>query len=147
MLGLRDLVSTGLFDVNKAYVQFNLKSLLSSAKARAVNNIQTMPRDKGANPNIRTTIQFEVQMPSSEHLCPKMTCDVYDLVFMQGLSQPHIGTFALELGKSASRLITRAESMYREMTNINSKLIELRNLVSSRRNLGQEVTVIDLVNE
>lgn len=39
VLGLRDLVSTGLFSVNKAYVTFNLKSLLSSAKARAVNNI------------------------------------------------------------------------------------------------------------
>lgn len=101
VLGLRDLVSTGLFEVNKAYVTFNLKSLLSAARARAVNNVQTQPNDKGKDPNIRTTIQFEVQMPSQEQFCPKMTCDVYDLVFFNGSGQPHIGTFALQLGKAA----------------------------------------------
>jgi hypothetical protein len=30
VLGLRNLVSTGLLPVNKAYVKFNLKSLLPS---------------------------------------------------------------------------------------------------------------------
>ena len=41
VLGLRNLVSTGLFPVNKAYVSFNLKSLLPAAKARAVANVMT----------------------------------------------------------------------------------------------------------
>ena len=41
VLGLRDLVSSGLLPVKKAYVKFNLKSLLPPAQAKAVENIQT----------------------------------------------------------------------------------------------------------
>lgn len=40
-LGLRDLVSTGLMNVNKAYIKFALKSLLPVAQAKAVDNIFT----------------------------------------------------------------------------------------------------------
>jgi hypothetical protein len=57
-LGLRDLVSPGILPINKAYVNFNLKSLMSAAKAKAVNNIGTEPADAGPNPNLRTTISF-----------------------------------------------------------------------------------------
>jgi hypothetical protein len=39
VLGLRNLVSTGLLPVRKAYVKFNLKSLLPPAAAKAVENI------------------------------------------------------------------------------------------------------------
>lgn len=97
-LGLRDLVSPGILPINKAYVNFNLKSLMSAAKAKAVNNIKTEPTDAGANPNLRTTISFGVQMPSDSHYCPRMTCDVYDLMFLGGLGQPLIGTFTLKMG-------------------------------------------------
>ena len=96
-LGLRNLISTGLMPVNKAYVNFNLKSLLPVHKAAAVSNIQTQPGDKGPNPNIRTTMQFEVQMPSLSDFCPRMTCDVYDLMFIS-VAQPLLGTFTLEMG-------------------------------------------------
>lgn len=41
VLGLRNLVSTGLLPVRKAYVKFNLKSLLPPAAAKAVENITT----------------------------------------------------------------------------------------------------------
>lgn len=44
VLGLRNLVSTGLLPVRKAYVKFNLKSLLPPASAKAVENIQTQPK-------------------------------------------------------------------------------------------------------
>ena len=56
VLGLRDLVSTGLMNVNKAYIKFALKSLLPVAQANAVDNIFTEPEAKGPNPIIRTTI-------------------------------------------------------------------------------------------
>lgn len=39
VLGLRDLISGGLLPVKKAYVKFNLKSLLPPAQAKAVENI------------------------------------------------------------------------------------------------------------
>lgn len=40
-LGLRNLVSSGILSVNKAFVKFNLKSLLPGSKAKAIQNIQT----------------------------------------------------------------------------------------------------------
>ena len=48
---------------------------------------------------MRTVLQFEVKIPSKPLYCPKMTCDVYDLVFA-GVSQPHLGTFTLDMGDS-----------------------------------------------
>ena len=56
VLGLRDLVSNGLLPIKKAYVKFNLKSLLPPEQAKAVENIQTQPKATGSNPSIRTTL-------------------------------------------------------------------------------------------
>jgi hypothetical protein len=56
VLGLRGLVSAGLLPVRKAFVRFNLKSLLNPISSRAVDNIQTLPKESGSNPNIRTTL-------------------------------------------------------------------------------------------
>lgn len=39
VLGLRGLVSAGLLPVRKAFVRFNLKSLLNPISSRAVDNI------------------------------------------------------------------------------------------------------------
>lgn len=99
-LGLRDLVSTGIMNVNKAYIKFAIKSLLPVSKANAVDNVFTQPTCKGPNPNIRTTVQFEVQMPNDPTFLPHMTCEVFDNVFLSLLSQPSIGCFNLKLGKS-----------------------------------------------
>ena len=56
VLGLRNLVSPGLLPVRKAYIKFNLKSLLPPTQANAVENLLTEPRDGGKNPNMRTTL-------------------------------------------------------------------------------------------
>jgi hypothetical protein len=37
-------------------------------------------------------------MPSNPLFAPKMTCDVFDLLFKESLPQPHIGTFTLNIG-------------------------------------------------
>ena len=58
VLGLRDLKSSGLLPIRKAFIRFNLKALLPGPQAKAVENIQTSPKYSGPNPNIRTTIQF-----------------------------------------------------------------------------------------
>jgi hypothetical protein len=39
VLGLRGLVSAGLLPVRKAFVRFNLKSLLNPISSKAVDNI------------------------------------------------------------------------------------------------------------
>jgi len=47
VLGLRNLLSTGLLPVKKAYVKFSVKSLLPSEQAKAVNDIYTIPDEGG----------------------------------------------------------------------------------------------------
>lgn len=71
-LALKSLISAGLLPVNKAYIKFNVKSLLPPANAKAVQNIQTQPNACGPDPCLRTTIQFEVQMPSDPNFCARM---------------------------------------------------------------------------
>ena len=78
VLGLRNLVSTGLLPIRKAFVKFGIKTLLPLSQAKAVRNVYTMPKEGGSNPNIKTSIQFEVKLPSNSIFCPRMTCDVYD---------------------------------------------------------------------
>jgi hypothetical protein len=39
VLGLRNLISTGILPIKKAFVKFNLKSLLPPEQAKAVENI------------------------------------------------------------------------------------------------------------
>lgn len=98
VLGLRNLVSNGLLPIKKAYVKFNLKSLLPPEQAKAVDNIQTQPKESGSNPSIRTTLQFEIKIPLDPTFCPRMTCDVFDQLFFGGAAQPHVGIFTLKLG-------------------------------------------------
>mmetsp|Transcript_20973 Transcript_20973/g.32509 ORF Transcript_20973/g.32509 Transcript_20973/m.32509 type:complete len:139 (+) Transcript_20973:2093-2509(+) len=99
VLGLRQLVSNGLLPIKKAYVKFNVKSLLPGSAAKAVENISTTPRDPGPNPNLRTTLQFEIKMPIDPTFTPRMTCDAFDQLYFEGLPQPHVGTFTLKMGE------------------------------------------------
>jgi hypothetical protein len=78
VLGLRNLVSTGILPVRKAYVQFNLKSILTPEQGNAVENIRTHPKQSGSNPNIITVLQFKVNIPEEALFCPSMTCTVFD---------------------------------------------------------------------
>ena len=98
VLGLRNLLSTGLLPIKKAYVKFSVKSLLPSAQAKAVNDIFTTPDEGGSDPNIRTTIKFTVNISSDPWYCPRMTCTTYDKLYFEGMAQPILGTFALKLG-------------------------------------------------
>jgi hypothetical protein len=38
-----------------------------------------------------------MNLPSSSLFCPKLSCDVYDMVF-KGFVQPLLGTFSLAIG-------------------------------------------------
>lgn len=58
VLGLRNLISTGLLPIKKAYVKFSVKSVLPPAAAKAVKDIYTEPKEGGDDPNIRTTLKF-----------------------------------------------------------------------------------------
>ena len=88
VLGLRELVSPGILPIRKSYVKFNLKSLLKAETAKGVENIQTLPKEPGSNPNIKTKIEFEVRISEDRTFCPQMTCDVFDQLYFEGLPQP-----------------------------------------------------------
>ena len=44
VLALKNLKSTGLFPINRAFIKFNLKSLLPTSQANAIENINTQPK-------------------------------------------------------------------------------------------------------
>jgi hypothetical protein len=58
VLGLRELESFGIMPIKKAFIKFNLRSLLPPEKAQAVTNIKTQPGAAGSSPNINTMINF-----------------------------------------------------------------------------------------
>lgn len=98
MLGLRDLQSVGILPVKKAFVTFNLKSLVAPSDGRALENIKTQPGPTGANPTINSTMSFRVPLPTDPLYCPKLVCAVYDYIF-KGINQPLIGTFTIPIGE------------------------------------------------
>ena len=99
VLGFRDLISSGLLPVNKAFAKFSLKSLLPPAQGKAVSDIFTQAGESGSDPNVRTTLKFEVRIPSEPFFTPRMTCMTYDKIYFEGMSQPILGTFTLKLGE------------------------------------------------
>ena len=100
VLGLRGLVPNGLLPIRKAFIKFNLRSLLSPEKAGAVENILTQPQQSGPNPSIKASIEFDLELPTDAMFCPIMGCDVFDQIFGMGAAQPHIGTFTLKMGET-----------------------------------------------
>ena len=86
VLGLRNLVSTGLLPIKKAYIKFSVKSVLPPAQAKAVNDIFTIPNEGGPDPNIRTTLKFTVNISADPYFCPRMTCTTYDKLYFEGMA-------------------------------------------------------------
>ena len=96
-LGLRDLKSSGLISVQKAFIRFNSKSMLPPFKAETIKSQQTEPKNPGCNPNINQAIIFELDLPVMKIMCPRLSCDVFDNI-CKGLSQPKIGSFTIDVG-------------------------------------------------
>lgn len=97
ILGLRGLQSPGLLPVRKAFLQFNLKSMVPPALGTNLSNIRTEPKMAGSDPTLNTLIEFNAPLPVDELFCPRMSCSVYDNIAM-GFNQPLIGTFVIPIG-------------------------------------------------
>jgi hypothetical protein len=104
ILGLRGLQSPGILPVKKAFLQFNLKSLVPPALGTNLENIRTEPRMAGTDPTLNTLIEFKCPLPVDVLFCPRMACSVFDNIAM-GLSQPLIGTFTIPVGDLMHDLI------------------------------------------
>jgi hypothetical protein len=85
ILGLRGLQSPGLLPVKKAFLQFNLKSMVPPKLGTDLSNIRTEPKMAGTDPTLNTLIEFNAPLPTDILFCPRMSCSVFDNIAM-GLS-------------------------------------------------------------
>ena len=84
ILGLRGLQSAGVLPVKKAFIQFNLKSMVPPALGANLNNLKTDPKMPGSDPTLNTLIEFNSPLPREKLLCPRLSCSVFDNI-VQGL--------------------------------------------------------------
>jgi hypothetical protein len=103
ILGLRDLQSPGILPVKKAYIKFNVKSLVPPG-GPALPNVTTDPKSPGPNPTLNTTMFFNIPLPVDKLYCPMLSCIAYDYIF-RGWSQPEIGVFTIPIGQLMLDLI------------------------------------------
>ena len=140
VLGLRNLVSTGLLPVKKAFTKFSVKSILPPAQAKAVADIYTQPGEGGTDPNVRVTLKIQVKIPGEIFYCPSMTCSIQDKLYFDGMRQPILGTFTLKLGQilSDTRNLDKEEFANQEFFNkILTKAIGLKKGASAHRTMGE----------
>jgi len=97
VLGLRTLQSPGILPVKKAFINFNLKSLVPPSMGAKLPNLKTEPKAHGPDPTINTLMTFSVPLPIDTLFCPRLSCQVYDNIFA-GFSQPMIGQFTIPVG-------------------------------------------------
>jgi hypothetical protein len=86
VLGLRNLISPGIMPINKSFLRFNIKSLLPPKMSRAIQNVSTQPKEGGANPNLMSTVRFEIEIPGEAHYAPRLAVDVFDMLFFSGMA-------------------------------------------------------------
>ena len=65
-------------------------------------------------------------MPSDPLFAPRMTCDVFDLLFFESLPQPHIGTFTLKIGDI---MIDTIEKNRQKIVDLNKSLESLNAII------------------
>ena len=122
VLGLRDLTpAVGWLPVNKAFVRFDLNSLELPDVSSGVQYIETQPGEPGPNPNINTCVSFRAKIPEDPLYAPTLTCTVNDYLFA-GLSQPLIGSFAIDLGKY---VFTSKEKHQRTISALKDKSLKI----------------------
>jgi hypothetical protein len=97
ILGLRELQSPGILPVKKAFISFNVKSLVPP-NSTAIENIKTQPKAPGSNPTLNTTMKFSIPLPVDPLYCPRLTCQVFDNIY-RGFNQPLVGVFTIPIGQ------------------------------------------------
>lgn len=125
ILGLRDLQSVGILPVKKAFIVFNLKSLIPPDCAQAIENIKTQPGPAGPNPTINTIIKFTLPLPGDALYCPKLQCSVFDNIF-KSFMQPLLGVFTIPIGEILHQKQSKRQE---EMENLDHIIAELEKIM------------------
>lgn len=82
ILGLRGLQSAGVLPVKKAFIQFNLKSMVPPALGTNLENIKTEPKMPGPDPTLNTLIEINAPLPRDKLFCPRLSCSVFDNIVL-----------------------------------------------------------------
>jgi len=82
----------------------------------------TTPNEGGYDPNIRSQIKFNVEIPGNSFYCPTMTCTVMDKLYFEGMKQPVLGTFAIDLGDILDATRNKDKRIIEELGKMNEKL-------------------------
>lgn len=114
--------------MKKAFIVFNLKSLVPPDDGRAIENVKTAPSAAGCNPTINTLIKFKVPLPVDKLFQPRLLCSVHDYIF-KGFNQPLLGTFIIPVGDLIDKL---AEERDRETRAIQRILDDLDNIIKGQ---------------
>ena len=86
ILGLRGLQSAGVLPVKKAFIQFNLKSMVPPALGANLNNLKTDPKMPGSDPTLNTLIEFNAPLLREKLFCPRLSCSVFDNIALCALA-------------------------------------------------------------
>ncbi|MGL4948160.1 MAG: hypothetical protein ACRC42_02120, partial [Mycoplasma sp.] len=97
VLGLRQLKPLSLLPVKKAYIKFDMNSLnVTGNDEDALQPIQTVPGDGGADPTINTVFKFDARLPKDEIFIPQLQCEVYDNLW-SGMMNSLLGVFNIDV--------------------------------------------------
>ena len=108
-LGLRDLKPLSFIKIKKPFISFDLNSINVSRNGESIRPVQTIPNDKGNNPNINSLMKFMINLPKDELFIPEFQCDVYDHV-LGGLSKRVLGIFLIDI----KQIIRETKRHYKE---------------------------------
>lgn len=125
ILGLRGLMSPGLLPIKKAFLNFNLKSMVPPQIGDSLENIRTEPKMAGSDPTLNTLIEFNLLLPVQELFTPRLACTVFDSIAM-GLQQPTVGNFVIDVGKLMRDL---AEERERETEDLRKVVLNIKKYV------------------
>mmetsp|Transcript_269 Transcript_269/g.245 ORF Transcript_269/g.245 Transcript_269/m.245 type:complete len:348 (+) Transcript_269:88-1131(+) len=101
ILGLRELESSGLLPVRRAFCKFDVDGIKSKKLKTTIKDkkyIMTEPLYPGRNPNILTVINLKADLPKNPDYCPALNVSVFDNI-MKGWVQPLIGNLQIDLGE------------------------------------------------
>lgn len=76
ILGLRDLAPSGILNVQKPFITFNINSMLDQSNQFKLEEqylLRTVPDDSGNNPNIMNIIEFDIKLPCDYNYFPHLS--------------------------------------------------------------------------
>jgi hypothetical protein len=114
ILGLRGLQSPGMLPVKKAFLVFNIKSMVPPQLGNSLENIKTEPKMAGSDPTLNTLIEFNAPLPVDTLFCPRLAVTAHDSIAM-GVNQPIIGNFVIPVGDLMLALIEEREKETHEI--------------------------------